>query len=532
MTIDRLGNDMTMSWRIGFAALSLALLAALPASANAADNACKALESTDFAGIQDAPTQVMEAAEVAAAGEIPAHCHVQGYVAPQIGFELKLPTSTWNGKFIEIGCGGYCGTARSAVAVWCTDSLRRGYACISSDQGHHSSDGPRATSSALWAFNNLQAEIDYGFRAAHVAALAGRAITERYYGKLPRYSYFMGCSGGGRQGLVEAQRFAWDFDGIIAIDPSNLACTGTTLLWNALALGDSDGKPLLARSDFELLRTAVLKECDAHDGLEDGILGDPRTCRFDPASLTCEAGSQSGCLSAAQVVAVKKVYSGPVNSKGERVSYPAMPGTEGGVFWSADTTYSADRWRYMGFTPDAGPHWRASDFDFDVDYKRLGVMQTINAADNPDLRTFKARGGKLMIVQGWDDSGSPLPLNTVDYYETMQRTMGGRESTQEFARLFMIPGREHCGHGPGANAIDFLGHLEAWVEQGRAPEMMIGAHVQSEDWADFVRLPSDLARAKFTRPHYPYPLQAKYRGSGDPNDYRNFRPVEPKLPAR
>lgn len=504
-----------------------------------APEACQALQTTDFSGIQDAPTQVMEAGVFEASAEAPAHCLVQGYIAPQVGFELQLPTTAWNGKFIEVGCGGYCGGTRIKGRLWfgwCDDALRRGYACIVSNQGHTSTKegfGPNTSRDGLWAYNNLQAEFDYGVRAAHVAALAGKAITQRYYGAAPKRSYFMGCSGGGRQALVEAQRFPWDFDGIIAFDPANnLMCTGVALLWNGIAMTGSDGKSLFTPADLDVLHQAVLARCDLDDGVKDGVIGYPPGCKFDPAELVCGEGRTSACLSQAKVDAARKVYSGPVTSDGTRLfAASAMPGTEKGTYFSgAGAAYKADWWRYLGFMPDPGPGWQASDFDFDTDYKRLGLMGAIYAADNPDLRRFKGAGGKLMVVQGWDDSGSPLPLNTIDYYETVERTMGGREATQEFARLFMIPGRAHCGGGPGAGAADFLGHLEAWVEQGRAPDMMIGAHIGSRDFSDYgdyVRLPADLSEASFTRPIYPYPLRAKYTGAGDPDDYRNFESVAP-----
>ncbi len=508
----------------GAACLSLMSGAASAAPANAtavrsAPTHCAGVMTIDLMGLQDAPTQLVEAKAVAAVEEAPAHCNVQGYVAPQVGFELMLP-DLWNGKFLEVGCGGYCGSTRRGTARWCLDALRRGYACIVSDQGHV---GP----GALWAYNNLPAELDYGVRAAHVAAIVGKALVQHYYDAAPRKSYFMGCSGGGRQGLVEAQRFPWDFDGVIAIDPSNLTCTGLSLLWNGLANTDKGGGAILKPADLKLLNRAAIAACDRDDGLEDGVIGDPRTCRFAPEALICKRGASGNCLTPAQVEAARKIYGGPVTSRGERLSHAAMPGSETGYMFTRDLQYKLDYWRFMGFMPDPGPSWQARDFDFDKDYKRLGTMEALYAADNPDLRRFKANGAKLLLVQGWDDSGSPLPLNTLDYYEAVERAMGGRAATQSFARLFMIPGKAHCTGGAGANAIDYLSYLEAWVEEGRAPDVMIGTHVRSDDPADFVRAPAKPDAGAFTRPHYPYPAQARYRGTGDPNDHRSFAPVTP-----
>lgn len=569
-------SPMTKGWATTVARVATVLCAVAVSSAHAGQadvspgSACQALQRVDFSAVPDAPTQVMEADVVAATGDVPEHCHVQGYIWPQVGFEMQLPTSSWNGKFLKIGSGGLGGFTRvkgKLVRGWCDDGLRRGYACIVSDQGHHSTkegNGDNTMTDGLWAYNNLQAQIDYGFRAAHVAAVAGKAITTHYYGQAPKYSYFFGCSGGGRQALIEAQRFPWDFDGIVANDPSiNMWGARVAHLWGALAARDAQGQPLLSAADVDLLHQSVVGRCDAQDGLADGVITDPRVCRFDPAELTCKAGQSGDCLSPQQVAVVKKIYEGPLTSSGERLAPNVMPGAYGPMFGAEvvggfvrDPEYPANFIRNMGFMPAPGPGWKPAEFDFDADYRRFGMVEAIFADNNPDLRRFKAAGGKLIIAQGWHDSGSHMPLNTIDYYETVERTMGGRPATQEFTRLFMMPGRGHCGvgrggqaggginperqhGGPGANAVDFLGYLESWVEQGRAPEMMIASYIERQvdwsdarsvdsfwgDWGDYVRAPQDPARVRFTRPLYPYPLHARYKGKGDPNDYRNFGPV-------
>ena len=486
------------------------------------------LPTPDFTTIQDAPTQVTEARVVDAGGDVPAHCRVEGYVSPNVEFVLRLPRSSdWNGNFLEASPGGYGGSTEARV-LWCDEALRRGYSCITHDTGH-TGIGSRAS----WAYNNLQAEFDYGIRGHHVVALAGKAITEHYYGRAPEFSYHVGCSGGGKQGMVEAQRFPWNFDGILALEPSTVTASGILLLWNALATHDEDGNPLFTPADLDVLHAGAIAACDADDGLEDGIIGgDPRTCTFDPAELTCERGQRSGCLSPIQVEAARKVYEGPVTSEGERLSryfpwYPATPGSEKGTFFSMDREYKTSYWQYMGFNPDPGPSWKATDFDFDHDYKRTGMMDGIvSGYRNPDLRNLKAAGGKLMVIQGWEDDGLPGPQVSVDYYEMAERIIGGRASTQEFYRLFMIPGRSHCYRGVGASSGDFLSYLEAWVEKGQAPDMMIGYH--AEGMTNFEANSSVPDRYEFTRPHYPYPLQARYQGSGDPNDYRSFEAFDPE----
>jgi feruloyl esterase len=225
------------------------------------------------------------------------------------------------------------------------------------------------------------------------------------------------------------------------------------------------------------------------------------------------------------------MYAGPMTSTGKKLhAGHVMPGAEVGSFGFNVTRPLAtlalnDFFRYLAFVPDAGPDWNPSSFDFDEDYKRLAVMEQLYAASNPDLRALRDAGGKLIVVQGWDDRGTPFPLATIDYYETVEKVMGGEKPTQAFARLFMVPGRQHCGGGEGASAADFYSPIQAWVEQGKAPDAIKAWHAEPADPVDMVREPADASRIKFTRPLYPYPQRAKYEGSGDPNDWRSFKAV-------
>ncbi|GMU68961.1 MAG: feruloyl esterase [Steroidobacteraceae bacterium] len=508
-------------------------VAAQTVATQAQSAACDALKKVEFEGIQDAATQITATRVVGAEGEVPAHCHVEGYVAPNVGFVLRLPgKADWNGKFSHMAPGGY-GGSREVMAPWCDVALSRGYACITQNTGHWG-----VSSESVWAYNNLQAEFDYGIRAANVATIAGKAIAEYFYGTAPERSYFMGCSGGGKQALVQAQRYPWNFDGIVAVEPSNPTVTGVVQLWNALATHDSEGKPLFTTADLQVLHAGAVKQCDARDGLADGIIGDARGCRFDPAVLACKAGQTSGCLSSIQIEAARKVYGGPVTSTGRKIYFPASVGGEMGSYFTGGSTgldYKTQYWRYMGFTPDPGPSWMPKDFNFDVDWKRSMMKDAVLvASDNPDLRKLRTEGHKLMIIQGEEDSGLPGPLVTMDYYEMVEKILGGRVEAQKSARLFVIPGRSHCVGGVGAAAVDMFGAIESWVEQGQAPDMIIGAHMEGTLGnpamglsSDFIRLPKDLSSAKFTRPHYPYPLRARYKGKGDPNDYRSFEAVGP-----
>lgn len=496
---------------------------------------CNGLADLDFGEIPDAPTQVIEAKTVHPKGDVPGYCQVSGYVAPSTGFLLRLPLSGWNEKFMELGCGGLCG-ATSHIDL-CDNPLRRGYACIVTDGGHRSTGDD-----AKWAYHNLQAIADYLIVSSHVTALVGKAIVESYYSQAPKTSYFVGCSAGGEQAITEAQRFPWDFDGIIAGQPGETVFD-LSYVWNLRAYSDEAGRPRLAAADLDILHHAVVEKCDVNDGIKDGLIGDPRRCAFDPATLLCVRGKTVGCLTAEQVDTVKKLYSGPVTSKGEQIALPGLlRGSE--LTWSSWFTgpeghplailrYTAEPFRYFTLQPTIGPPWSLKDFDFDRDYKHVGLAESLFSPTHPDLRRFKAAGGKLLAYGGWNDAAGQ-PMWSVDYYETVEKLIGGRAPTQDFFRLFMIPGMNHCYGGDGAFAIDYLTYLENWVEHGIAPDKMIGAHIDSpSDPAQLrehvrnLRFPLDPTQITFSRPVYPYPVTAKYLGRGNPKDAASFGPAQP-----
>jgi feruloyl esterase len=488
---------------------------------------CQALLGM-HADILNAPTTVTAATLVAASAELPAYCQVQGTIKPDIGVELRLPASSWNRKFMEYGRGGYCRTISMGD---CDTPLRKGYACVITDHGHHSTEPDD-----IWAHDNLQAQVDCGFRGTHVAAVAGKALTELFYQQPPAHSFYMGCSTGGRLGLVEAQRFPWDFDGIIAgAAPITKSGTSLGLMWNALAPLNSLGQQILAPADVRLLAAAVTAKCDGDDGIVDGIVGAPLQCRFDPASLLCSTQQSVNCLVAAQVAAVRKFYQGPVIGNGQRLyEGSVLPGSE--LNWlgsyvaqndQRSTIHSSmnDLFRNIN-DPGRGANWQITDFNWEQDYKQLGIMEALNSGANPDLRKFKAAGGKLIVFHGLADE-LVTPANMIDFYETVQRTMGSRAATVDFFRLFLVPGMNHCSGGAGATVIDYIAALEAWVEQGKPPEQLLGAHLRaSAPRGDESMLPRSPADILFTRPHYAYPHRAQYRGSGDPNDAANFKAVQ------
>lgn len=503
---------------------------------------CSALLRADFSSVADAPTQVTASTLVDATHGTPAYCEVQGYVASDVGFALWLPAKSWNGQFIELGCGGSCGSTQRVAR--CAGPLRRGYACIVSDGGHKSNGFEMK-----WAYENPQAVIDYIVRASHVTAIAGRAIVSRYYSRDAQKSYFWGCSAGGIQAMWEAQKFPWDFNGILAGDPAlRLSDVWMNWLWDNRALMGIDGRGILGKPQLALMHRAVVANCDMNDGVKDGVIGDPRLCHVDPLELQCARGVSKKCLTAIQVAAVRKIYDGPSNSKGKRIARPiALRGSElSWLDWFGGSTatptpifhYFKDWFYYSIFPIDLGQDWKPEDVNFNSDYKRLGAMSALEP-NNPDLRRFKAVGGKLIVYTGWSDAIEGV-LNTVDYYDTVERVMGGRAITQSFFRLFVVPGMNHCTEGDGPFAVDWLTYLAAWVENGKAPDKVVGYHVRYQDlmdmalhgdrdaWREFLRrseFPLDHQYVEFSRPIYSYPVRTKYLGHGDPTQAASFGPT-------
>jgi len=464
-------------------------------------------------------------------------------VLPQVRFEIRLPTSNWNGKLLEVGDGGWGG---EMYLFFCNGPLSKGYACIASDMGHTGASGL-----ALWARNNLQAQVDFGYRATHVTALIGKAIVNAYYGKPAARALMFGCSTGGYQGMVEAQRFPWDFDGIVAISPDmgGEADVSMRVVWKMQQLMDRNGQPIFRSEDLELLHNAALQACDSTDGLKDGIIGDPVGCRFDPSVLSCRSGQRTRCLTPPQVQAARNIYAGPSTSQGVRISTRGVfPGSE--LDWNDTKNPSAEVSQFFKFMlPESDPNWKIRDFNFDHDYQRMG-LGAVYTDNNPDLRSFKGAGAKLIVAQGGNDT-LQIPGAIFDYYDTVTRIMGGTAATQDFFRLFVIPGMKHCSGGDGAFAIDYLSYLEEWVEKHHAPDRIAGTHIDaayllqhSDDdgasikdrvWLSALKLPFPLdpaAPVSFSRPAYPYPTLTKYKGRGDPNDAASFEPSEPPEPTQ
>ena len=470
----------------------------------------------------DGLTQVA-ARTVAGADGAPAHCRVNGTISPEIAFEVNLP-AMWNGRFYMIGNGGHAGEGPDDAgrANQRSTALRNGFAIASTNTGHDSRKEPQAT----FVMSNPQKAIDYAFRAVHETAAIAKRITGTYYAKPPSFSYWNSCSNGGRQGLIEAQRYADDFDGIVANAPW-VDQTGFTIgaMWNQRAL---DEAPLSA-AKLALVAAAVMGKCDALDGLRDGLIDDPRACTFDPARdvPACSQGQDgSDCLTSPQAATLKKIYGGVV-SQGRPFFPGFMPGSEalaaspagpGASGWTnlivaaqpgraaADFSLAESTMKYLVFDPPQ-PQYDYRTFDFDRDTGLLARWGTLANASNPDLSAFRKRGGKLLMTYGWADA-ILQPLMGVDYYERALQANG--PATPEFLRLFMIPGMAHCSGGVGPDQHDAVTAVIDWVETGKAPDTMIASKVVNNQ---VVR----------TRPLCPYPQVARYTGTGSIDDAANFR---------
>jgi feruloyl esterase len=482
-------------------------LSAFPALA--AENSaipCAMLAKTDFTGIKDAPTAIVKAEVV---GD---YCAVTGYVQPQVQFEVRLPTAAWNGRYFQTGCGSFCGIVPIKA---CDDAIGKGFAVAADNMGHIGD----FFKDPVWG-GDPALRLDYAGRSTHVVAIAAKAILQRYYGKPQAFSYFRGCSTGGREGLAEAQRHPEDFDGIIAGDPAFAArLADLSGNWDSRQQFYPDGKPVFSPAKLALLHQAVLARCDGLDGVKDGIIADPRACDFKPTSIACPGGNDSdNCLTPDQVAAAEKLYGGPRNSHGELL-YPGRVPFGSELSWGAveGMTLVDGFLRYLAFPENPPASYRFRDFDFDKDIPKIEPMARIYDPDAPreapDLAAFHRRGGRLIMYHGWADPGV-YPEGTLDYYAQVAAHEGAKDIESWF-RLFMVPGMGHCRGGGVPDNFDMLGPMMEWVEHGQPPERIVARQIEN---GNVVR----------SRPLFPYPTTAKYSGSGDVNDEKNWMPEAPK----
>lgn len=361
---------------------------------------------------------------------------------------------------------------------------------------------------------------DYGGRSTHATAIAAKNIISRLYGVRPAFAYFRGCSTGGREGLFEAQHYPSDFNGIIAGDPAFAGHLGPiSNNYEARQLLHRDGTAVFPPAKLKLLADAVMQACDALDGLKDGIIDDPRACKFDIATIACPSTQDRlTCLTTEQVTSARNIYAGVRNSHGTRL-FPGgeMFGSELGWDGINQQDIANAHLRYLGFAKNPAPSYTFWDFDFDRDLSKLAVTTAIYDPvapyQAPDLSNFHALNGKLIVYHGWADQGIS-PSFVLDYYAKVAAASGGLEQVRNWFRVFMVPGMHHCRGGDAPNTFDFMPAVVAWVEQGQAPVQVIATQLKDKT-------------VLRTRPLASYPQVARYKGSGDVNQAANWVIREP-----
>ncbi len=519
----------------------LVVVLILPATADA-QKSCEALSSLKL------EETTITSAEVVAAGtftppsgqesfpgadgykRVPEFCRVRAEARPSkdsdIKIEVWMPASGWNGKYQGQGNGGFAGAIDYAGLA---SAVGRGYASAATDTGHAGD-----ATDASWALGHREKIIDFGYRGIHEMSVQAKAVIAAFYGKAPQHSYFASCSDGGREALMEAQRFPDDYDGIVAGAPANF--------WTHLVAGAAwDSQALLADpasyippAKLAAISAAAIASCDAKDGLADELISDPAACHFDPAQIQCKGAESDSCLTGPQVTALKKIYAGPHASSGTQIFPGYMPGGElGGGGWepwitgtapgkSLQFAFGSHFFADMVFD-DANWDFRKFNLEPDTKLADKKMAAILNATD-PDLRPFQKRGGKLIMYHGWSDAAIS-PINSIHYYDSVMKKMGS--GSGDFIRLFMVPGLQHCFMGPGPNSFgqllsgpqgdpehDVLSAVERWVESGAAPQKVIATkYVNDLDPSQGV---------KMTRPLCPYPQLARYNGAGDKDDAANF----------
>jgi feruloyl esterase len=471
---------------------------------NGAITIARQVDAGAFTPSEAAAGPAPSAGDRQAFSRLPPFCRVVATLRPSsdsdITVELWMPAAAWNGKFQAVGNGAFMGSIPYPAL---TTALGRGYAAGATDTGH-------VGGGASWALGHPEKVIDYGWRAVHELAVTSKKIIASYYTAGPRFSYWNGCSAGGRQGMKEAQRFPADFDGIVAGAPG-LDWTGRAAqavrVTRALEM---NAAARLSQNERQLLHGAVIEACDALDGVKDGLLEDPRRCRFDPGVLQCKGSDATGCLTTPQVDTARLIYSPFTIANTKRQTAGLERGSELGwteMGWTASARSTGlDLFRFLVF---GDPTWEVQRFDVTADVARAyeADRDTINALD-PNLKPFLARGGKLIQFHGWNDP-QIAPGNSTEYYSRVLDVLGGADQVHDSYRLFMAPGMAHCGGGEGPNTFDMVTALEQWVEQGKAPD----------------RIPASLSHEGVvirTRPLCPYPQVAAYAGTGTIDDAVNF----------
>jgi feruloyl esterase len=431
---------------------------------------------------------------------LPSFCRVAATLTPSADSDIKievwLPASGWNGKLEAVGNGAWAGNiSYPAMAT----ALAAGYAAVSTDTGHTGGD-------AKFMVGHPEKLVDFEERAVHEMTVTAKAIAGAYYGSAPKQTYFNGCSTGGRQALTEAQRYPLDFDAIVAGAPANAVrrqTFGQIWLWQATHKDDAS---LLTPEKYAVLHKAALAQCDALDGVKDGVIENPLKCTFDPAVTLCKSGDGADCLTAPQVDAAKKIYAGASHAKTHQLLYPGLePGSESGWNMSVaarPVSYAEDFFKYI---VQNNPEWDPKSLNYDADVAAVDKVKTGLDATNADLSAFVAHGGKLLVYHGWSDPGIP-PRNSVNYYDSVLKAT---RNARDGVRLFMVPGMAHCGGGDGTSTFDMIAAVDTWVETKAAPATIPASRVVD-------------GQAVRTRPLCAYPAVATYKGSGSTDDAANF----------
>ena len=447
---------------------------------------------------------------IVAAAELPAFCRVAGTLTPSpdsaIKFEVWMPASDWNGKFIGMGNGGFAGSILYQVMG---APLSRHYAVAATDTGHES-----AALDASFALGHREKVIDYAYRAVHEMTVRSKRILEAYYGRPAKFAYWDGCSCGGIQALSEAARYPSDYDGIIVGAPAtSMTHLQAIAVWRRQTV-EASPDALVPPAKLAVLHKAVLDSCDARDGVKDGILEDPTPCDFDPRKLACKSDDEAQCLTEAQVRTVQAFYAPLANPRTQAQIFPGLE-RGGELIWSdraanggmvAQSAYGGGAW--LGAAVFQDPNWNYKNFDFDSGMARADALDEGLMTLSPNLQKFFARGGKLLHYHGWSDPGIS-PRSSIDYYNSVLNAVGRAGDVRNSYRLFMVPGMGHCFGGDGATAFDPIGAMERWVEEGHAPDRMIASR-----WTD--------GKVDRTRPLCPYPQVAEYKRNGPTDNEESF----------
>jgi hypothetical protein len=518
-----------IAWPLGASAATG--LATLPAVMPAMD--CPAVASLDLSEVTDGTVTITSATLLPAGTSVgntklPSPvCDVKGSIGPGASlFELRLPTQGWTQRYLQTGCGGLCGnlSINPPMASTCVPVTNGQIAVAATDMGHEGGGSPDGS----WALDP-NAKIDFAYRAEHATSQVAKAIINKFYARPAKYSYFDGCSDGGREALMEAQRYPEDFDGIVAGAPANDLIVQNTFhhAWPAVVNVDQKtGKYILLADKLPLIHAAVLKACDRIDGVADGVIDDPQACRFDPATLLCAKGqAASTCLSPAEATVVRQIHDGATDPNGARLEQQVsrewgselnwtllVPATDAGP--SGTISFVLPFLRYLDYFNGSNPTATIGDLKFTID-SFLKTVPTSNylAATDPDLRRFASHGGKLMLWHGLEDQHI-TPRSTIEYYDEMRNLMDS-DRAEQFAKLYLFPGVAHCGGGDGPNVFDILTPVMAWTETGTKPGKVVASILDTS------------GQATRTRPVFPYPTVARYTGSGSTDDAANFVPYTP-----